>query len=147
MLPIILAVAFVAALVLAALVSRRRRQAPVVPWPRVDATRVAAPAAKPALVDAEPPRQRAAVLTEAVPTAATISGKVVAPALPQPVLVPPPAVRSTEDALDTLDALLAELESTTVRIDGADELDEGSVAALEGLADRLEAAAASLGTR
>ncbi|MCW2976552.1 MAG: hypothetical protein JWM06_1833, partial [Actinomycetia bacterium] len=43
--------------------------------------------------------------------------------------------------------LLAELESTTVRIDGADALDEGAVAELEGLAARLEAAAESLAPR
>ena len=54
---------------------------------------------------------------------------------------------SSSVALDTLDALLAELESTTVRIDGADALDEGSVAELEGLAERLEAAAESLAAR
>jgi hypothetical protein len=45
---------------------------------------------------------------------------------------------------DPLDALLAELEGTTVRIDGADELDESSIAELERLAEKLEAAAASL---
>jgi hypothetical protein len=41
----------------------------------------------------------------------------------------------------------AELESTTVRIDGADELDERAVAELEGLAARLEAAAETFSTR
>jgi len=47
------------------------------------------------------------------------------------------------DPLDALDALLAELEASTVLIDGADELDERAVAELEGLAARLEAAAES----
>jgi hypothetical protein len=64
------------------------------------------------------------VLAEAVPPPATISGDV--------------------DPIGALDALLAELEQTTVRIDGADELDESAVAELERLADRLEAAAAGL---
>jgi hypothetical protein len=54
-----------------------------------------------------------------------------------------PAPRAARSPLDALDALLAELESTTVRIDGADALDEGSVAELEALAARLEAAAAA----
>jgi hypothetical protein len=89
-----------------------------------------------------------AVLAEAVPAPATISGDVERPGIPRPALVPlPPPVRSSSDALDTLDALLAELESATVRIDGADALDEGSVAELEGLAARLEAAAESLARR
>jgi hypothetical protein len=98
------------------------------------------PAAQVTRAPAEPPRQRAVVLAEAIPAPAAISGEVVRPrALP-----PTPPVRSSSDALDTLDALLAELESATVRIDGADALDEGSVAELEGLATRLEAAAESL---
>jgi hypothetical protein len=92
-------------------------------------------------VDTEPPKQRSAVLREAVPPRATISGEVL-----RPKASPPPAAESG-DALITLDALLAELESATVRIDGADALDEGSVAELEGIADRLEAAAASLAPR
>jgi hypothetical protein len=58
------------------------------------------------------------VLAEAVPPAAAISGEA--------------------DPLDALDALLAELERTTVRIDGADELDDEHVQALETLADQLE---------
>ena len=69
-------------------------------------------------------RRPVRVLEEAVPPPATISGDV--------------------DAIATLDALLAELEGTTVRIDGADELDENSVVELERLADMLEAAAVSL---
>jgi hypothetical protein len=69
---------------------------------------------------AEPVR----VLAEAAPTAATVSGEV--------------------DPVATLDSLLAELEGATIRIDGADELDERAVVELERLADRLEAAARSL---
>jgi hypothetical protein len=69
---------------------------------------------------AEPPR----ILAEAVPPAATISGKA--------------------DPLDALDAVLSELERATVRIDGSDELNEDAVVELERLADRLEAAARSL---
>lgn len=58
----------------------------------------------------------------------------------------PPAELSGEiDTLAALDALLAELESATVRIGGADELDRGAVDELETLARRLEAAAESLG--
>jgi hypothetical protein len=58
---------------------------------------------------------------------------------------PPPASISGEvDPLAALDALLAEVEGTTVRIEGADELGERSVVELEQLADRLEAAAASI---
>jgi hypothetical protein len=58
---------------------------------------------------------------------------------------PPPAVVSGDvDPLAELDALLADVERATVRIDGADELDESAVVALERLADRLESAAASL---
>jgi hypothetical protein len=94
----------------------------------------------------KPPKPRAAVLTEAVPAPATISGEVERPRIRRPVLAPPP-VRDSSDALDTLDALLAELESTTVRIDGADALDESSVTELESLAARLEAAAESLAPR
>jgi hypothetical protein len=70
--------------------------------------------------EAEPPR----VLAEAVPPVATISGEA--------------------DPLDALDDVLSELERTTVRIGGSDELDEDAVAELERLADRLEAAARSL---
>lgn len=55
-----------------------------------------------------------------------------------------PAISGDADPIAALDALLAELEGTTVRIDGADELDESSVAELERLAEKLEAAAASL---
>lgn len=70
------------------------------------------------------PRARPRVLAEAVPPPATITGDA--------------------DPIAALDALLAELEGTTVRISGADELDERAVADLEQLADKLEAAAASL---
>jgi hypothetical protein len=56
----------------------------------------------------------------------------------------PPTISGELDPLAALDAVLAELEGATVRIDGADELDETSVLELERLADRLEAAAASL---
>ena len=102
----------------------------------------------------ETPKPRAAVLAEAVPVRARISGAVASPgdvqptSLARPVLVAAPApVRPTSDALDTLDALLVELESATVRIDGADAFDESSVSELEGLAERLEAAAESLAAR
>jgi len=64
------------------------------------------------------------VLAEAVPPAATVSGAV--------------------DPIEALDALLAELEGATVRIDGADVLDVSAVVELELLADKLEAAAATL---
>ena len=58
---------------------------------------------------------------------------------------PAPATRSGPiDPFATIDALLAELEGATVRIDGADELDEHAIVQLEQLADRLEAAAAAL---
>jgi len=57
---------------------------------------------------------------------------------------PVAAVSGEADPVAALDALLAELERATVRIDGADELDEKAVLELEQLADRLEAAAASL---
>jgi len=70
------------------------------------------------------PRHKPRVLAEAVPPPATISGDA--------------------DPIAALDALLAELEGTTVRISGADELDERAVADLEQLAEKLEAAAASL---
>ena len=69
---------------------------------------------------------------------------------PEPVRVlaaaaPAPAEISGEaDPVAALDALLAELERTTVRIDGADELDAGAVHELEMLARKLEAAAAAL---
>ena len=56
-----------------------------------------------------------------------------------------PAISGNADPIAALDALLTELEGTTVRIDGADELDESAVAELERLAEKLEAAAASLG--
>jgi hypothetical protein len=92
-------------------------------------------------------QRRERVLTEAVPAPATISGAV-APPRPRPLVLLPPQAKAPEDlALDALDALLEELESTTVRIDGADALDEGSVAELEELAGRLEAAAASFAAR
>jgi hypothetical protein len=77
------------------------------------------------------------VLAAAVAPAATISGSVSRP----------PAPQRNADALDALDLLLTELESTTVRIDGADELDERAVAELEGLAARLEAAAETFAAR
>jgi hypothetical protein len=126
MLPIALLALVVAALAAGAVVLARRRS------PDPDAV-------------IEEPRRRALVLTEAVPAPATISGAV---APPRPLVLLAPQAKAPEDlALDALDALLAELESTTVRIDGADALDEGSVAELEELADRLEAAAASFGTR
>lgn len=70
------------------------------------------------------PRRKARVLAEAVPPPATITGEV--------------------DPISALDALLTELERTTVRIGGADELDERAVVELEHLAEQLEAAAASL---
>lgn len=70
------------------------------------------------------PRAKPRVLAEAVPAAATITGEV--------------------DPIAALDALLSELESATVRIGGADELDERAVVELEQLAEKLEAAAASL---
>ena len=97
------------------------------------------PAAPETPVESQP-KPRAAVLAAAVPAPATISGEVERPRAGPPV-------RSDGDALETLDALLAELESTTVRIDGADALDEGSVAELEGLAERLEEAAAAIAAR
>jgi hypothetical protein len=70
---------------------------------------------------------------------------------PQPVrvlaeAVPPPTatISGDVDPIAALDALLAELEGATVHIGGADELDDSDVVALERLADKLEAAAASL---
>ena len=117
MLPLLLLAVALVGLAAAALVVRHRRPVP--------------PAAT------EQHRPRHIVLAEAIPAPATISGEA----------TPPPAAASPSDALDTLDALLAELESTTGRIDGADALDEGSVAELEGLAARLEAAAESLAAR
>jgi hypothetical protein len=105
-------------------------------------------AAIPHVAAIEEPRRRELVLTEAVPAPATISGDV-EPPRPRPLLLLlPPQAKAPEDlALDALDALLEELESATVRIDGADALDEGSVAELEELADRFEAAAASFAPR
>jgi hypothetical protein len=55
----------------------------------------------------------------------------------------PASISGDADPLAALDALLVELEGATVRIDGADELDERAVVELERLADKLEAAAAS----
>jgi hypothetical protein len=52
------------------------------------------------------------------------------------VAAPPPTVSGAVDPIATLDALLAELENAT--------LAENSVAQLERLAEKLEAAAASL---
>jgi hypothetical protein len=69
-------------------------------------------------------RRPVRVLAEATPPLTTISG--------------------TIDPLDTIDALLAELEGATVRIDGADDLDERAVVELEQLAERLEAVAIDL---
>lgn len=60
-------------------------------------------------------------------------------------VAPPPAtISGTVDPIATLDALLVELEGATVRIDGADELDDDAVVELERLAEMLEEAAASL---
>ena len=64
------------------------------------------------------------VLAAAAPAPATISGDV--------------------DPVAALDALLAELERTTVRIDGADRLDEDAVRELDRLAETITAAAESL---
>ncbi|MDX6472477.1 MAG: hypothetical protein QOK22_1293 [Gaiellaceae bacterium] len=117
----------VAAAVLAiAVVARLRRGPEAVPVPEAP----------------EQPR-RELVLAEAVPAPARLSGAVEPPSRPAPLVLLPPQPKTPELALDALDALLEELESATVRIDGADELDERSVAELEGLAARLEAAAAS----
>jgi hypothetical protein len=57
---------------------------------------------------------------------------------------PPTTISGDADPLSALDALLAEVEGATVRIGGADELDGRAVIELERLADKLEAAAASL---
>jgi hypothetical protein len=57
---------------------------------------------------------------------------------------PPPTISGEVDPVAALDALLAELERTTVRIDGADELDGDAVLELERLAGLLEAAAEAL---
>lgn len=132
-------IAVVAALALLAaaaglLLVRRRPAAAPVDMP------VELPVELPAVApppDPEPVR----VVTEAVPAPATISGEVEAP--PPPILELVPA-REDADPLDALDALLAELEAATVRIDGADELDESAVVELERLAERLVAAAAGL---
>ena len=51
---------------------------------------------------------------------------------------PAPELSGEPDPLAALDALLAELERTTVRIESDDELDEEHVRALEALAERLE---------
>jgi hypothetical protein len=56
----------------------------------------------------------------------------------------PPTISGDVDPVAALDALLAEIEATTVRIGGADELDAGSVRELEQLAEMLESAAESL---
>lgn len=69
-------------------------------------------------------RRPVRVIAEAAPLPATVTGAV--------------------DPLTALDALLAELEGATVRIGGADELDVNAVVELERLADKFEAAAASL---
>jgi len=70
---------------------------------------------------------------------------------PQPVrvlaeAVPPPVatISGDVDPIAALDALLAELEGATVRIHGADALEDSAVVELERLADKLEAAAESL---
>jgi hypothetical protein len=60
------------------------------------------------------------------------------------VAAQPATISGRVDPVATLDALLAELEGATVRIDGADELDDRAVLELERLADLLEAAALSL---
>ena len=117
MLPALLLAGLVALLGAAALVRRRQRSLDAEPT---------------ALTAAPVPAPR--VLAAAVAPAATISGT-----------VPPPPRR--DDPLDALDLLLAELESATVRIDGADELDERAVVELEGLAARFEAAAESFAAR
>jgi len=119
MLPALVLVATLATLLAVAVVVLRRRKA--------------APPAAPEPAHEPAPR----VLAAAVAPASTISGAVRLPT----------ARQRNEDALDALDVLLAELESTTVRIDGADELDERTVAELEGLAARLEAAAETISTR
>jgi hypothetical protein len=131
MLPVVVLLVLVALAVAGLAVRRRGAPAALAPAP---VSPVVAPV-----------RPRTTVLAEAVPAPARISGEV-APR-PTPLLVPPPRLGSSSDALETLDALLSALESTTVRIDGADEFDEGAVAELEGLAERLEAAADSIAGR
>jgi len=64
--------------------------------------------------------------------------RVLAAAAPAPV-----EISGEVDPVAALDALLAELERTTVHIGGADELDAGAVHELETLARKLEAAAAA----
>jgi hypothetical protein len=112
----------------------------------VAARRLARPEAPEQVPVVEEPPRRELVLAEAVPAPARISGEVQRPPL-SPLVLLPPQPKAPELALDALDALLEELESATVRIDGADELDESAVAELEGLAARLEAAAASFAPR
>jgi hypothetical protein len=58
--------------------------------------------------------------------------------------LPPVTISGHVYPIAHLDALLTELEGTTVRIACADELDDRAVAELEQLAERLEIAAASL---
>ena len=70
---------------------------------------------------------------------ARVTVRVLAEAAP-----PPPTISGDVDPVAALDALLAEIEATTVRIGGADELDAGSVRELEQLAEMLESAAESL---
>jgi hypothetical protein len=55
-----------------------------------------------------------------------------------------PVISGDVDPVAALDALLADLERATVRIGGADALDDDAVLELEDLADRLEATAAAL---
>ena len=85
------------------------------------------------------------------PVAAPAPPKVLAAAVaPAPRISGPVSPRPRSDPanpLDALDALLAELESSTVLIDSSDELDERAVAELEGLAARLEVAAARFAAR
>ena len=126
MLPIALVLAGLVVVAALTLLARRRRPTAGAP------------------VEAAAPKPRVAAVAEAVPVRARISGEVERPRLLAVVPPPRPArPRDTSEALDTLDALLPELESTTVRIDGADAFDESSVTELESLAIRLEAAAAS----
>jgi hypothetical protein len=147
MLDALLLVALAAIAAVAVLVWRRRMLVPV--GPATEATPGVAASPEPKHTEpAPPPKPRAHVLAEAVPARATISGVVAPPSPPRPVLIPsPPPAGTSSDTLDTLDALLAELESATVRIDGADAFDEESVTELEGLAARLEAAAESIAAR
>lgn len=70
------------------------------------------------------------------PAPARLLAEAAAPAVPE--------ISGPADPVAALDALLADLEGATVRIDGADDLDERSVAELERLAERLEAAASAL---